>query len=254
MTRRIKLTIEYNGLAFAGWQRQPNVESVQGLLEDALFKITGEKVETAAAGRTDKGVHAVGQVVHFDVESNAPLIKFKDGLTHYMRPHVAVVRVEEVPGDFHARFSATMRHYRLSIFNRRMDSPIWRDRTLQIREPLDEKAMHEAAQFLLGEQDFSSFRASECQSSTPMCFMESISVVREGDLVHIDLSGNHFLHNMVRIITGTLAEIGRGTHPPAHMKQVLEAKDRTKAGATVPPQGLYFKGVTYPPHSVKETC
>lgn len=243
--RKLKLTIEYDGTPFLGWQKQEHGASVQQTLEDAFFKMTGEKIETFASGRTDKGVHALGQVCHFDTESDLPLIRFKDGLNHHMRPHVSVLNVEEVDDDFHARFSATMRSYRYTLFNRRENSPIWRHRAHLVRKPLDEKKMNAALKNFKGEIDCNAFRSSECQSNVSMVNVKKTQVTRDGQLIHFDITANHFLHNMIRILMGTLIEIGTGDRPVNSIDQLLKSLDRTEAGPTIKPDGLYFVSVDY---------
>lgn len=244
--RRLKLTLEYNGSPFKGWQKQEGLPTVQRTLEDALFKLTGQEVETFVAGRTDAAVHARGQVCHFDIESDLPPYKFRDGLSRYMGPDVAVLEAEEVDDTFHARFSATMRHYEFLIFNRRIPSPTWHKRAVHIREPLDISLMQSSLPPLLGEVDYASFRSSECQSRVTMVFMESLTLEQMDEhLIKVRLSGNHFLHNMVRILVGTLVDVGKGTKKPEDIPLILAAKDRTKAGPTLKPDGLYLTKVDY---------
>lgn len=256
--RRLKITLEYNGAAFHGFQRQPGLPTVQGFLEAALGTLTGEPHDLQVAGRTDRGVHARAQVVHVDTcrpRHSHPLIRFKDGLNALTPAQIQLTEVAEVTTDFHARFSATARHYRFVLFNRRMPSPFYADFATHVRYSLDVPAMVAASRCLIGELDFSSFRTSECQSSTPMCAMQAITIQQpEAELITIDLTANHFLHNMVRIICGTLVDIGRGQLPADAMPHILQAKNRTAAGNTLAPNGLYFMGVDYAPHTVLARC
>lgn len=248
--------LEYNGTPFHGWQRIQEGASIQALLEEALLKITREKVVLHAAGRTDKGVHALGQVIHFDTESDLPLIKFLDGATHYCRPHVSVTRAEEVDEDFHARFSATARQYDYFIFNRRTARPPLTNRVAHVRKALDIHAMQTAISHIpIGEQDWSAYRSSECQSQTPIVNLHSLELKEvEQHLLKLTIKADHFLHHMVRTLAGTLIEVGTGKRPVDNPASVLAGKDRTKAGPNAPAGGLYLVEVSYPPHTVKETC
>ncbi|MDD9911903.1 MAG: tRNA pseudouridine(38-40) synthase TruA [Alphaproteobacteria bacterium] len=250
--RRIKLTVEYNGQPFWGWQRIQGGPSVQQALEEALFSITHERIELFAAGRTDRGVHATGQVCHFDTESMLPLIKFLDGVNFYVRPYVAVTRVEEVEADFHARFTATCRHYEYHLFNRRQMNPLWDGKAGLWRTALDIDAMLKAVSFVpTGEADWSSFRSSECQSSTPMVHLEGIRLeIRDDNWLVLHISGNHFLHHMVRILMGTLIDVGDGKFRAEDIPTIFAAKDRTRAGQTFMPDGLVLTRVTYPEYRV----
>lgn len=255
--RRIKLTLQYNGTPFHGFQRVREVPSVQESIETALHKITHEKVDLKVAGRTDKGVHARGQVAHFDTESTLPLIKFLDGVNHYCSPHIIITRVEVVEDDFHARHTATARTYHYTIaHNQRWLEPTLNNLAGHVRQKLNVKAMQSAlTQFPLGEIDCTSFRSSECQSSTPMVRMKSLALDEVSPtLCTLTVTANHFLHNMIRIFTGTLIDIGLDKYPPEHLSHILHAKNRTKAGATFSPSGLYLQEITYPAHKVLESC
>lgn len=245
--RNIKLTVEYDGRPYYGFQRQsdPRLISVQSELEAAIKAISGQEITLNVAGRTDKGVHATAQICNFHMATNLKRINFIDGLNNKLPNNIAVLDAEDMPEDFHARHSAIARSYRFIILNRRIRSPLWDGRATLIRPQLDEKLMHNAAQILVGENDFTSFQSAECQSSTPMVHLQKIDVQREGDLIHIELAANHFLHNMVRIIAGTLSEIGSGRRPANDLAHLLKAKDRTQAGPTIAPYGLYLTKVHY---------
>jgi tRNA pseudouridine38-40 synthase len=243
---RIALGIEYDGTAYAGWQQQPHARSVQSVLQQALGRVAGHPVELTAAGRTDAGVHALLQVAHFDTSAVRPGQAWSLGGTAAAPDDVTVLWAREVPGSFHARYSALSRSYLYRIVNRRMRPALERSRACWIRRPLDETAMHRAAQQLLGEHDFSSFRAAECQSSTPMRNLMEAAVERCGDVVQFRVRANAFLHHMVRNIAGSLLLVGSGQRPEDWLAGVLAARDRRQAGPTAPPQGLYFAGVEYP--------
>ena len=243
---RIALGIEYDGSAYAGWQQQPHARGVQGELERALAGIAGHPVNLTAAGRTDAGVHALLQVAHFDSDTCRPDHAWTLGGTAESAADVTILWARTVPAHFHARYSALSRSYRYRILNRRMRPALDRLRACWARRPLDADLMHRAAQQLLGERDFSAFRAAECQSRTPMRRLFEAGVERRGDTVEISVRANAFLHHMVRNIAGSLLLVGSGDRPEAWLGEVLAARDRTLAGPTAPPQGLYFAGVEYP--------
>lgn len=244
---RVALGIEYDGSAYAGWQRQAHARSVQSALEASLATVAGHEVALTAAGRTDAGVHALLQVAHFDSGATRPGQAWTLGATAGVPDDVSVLWAREVPPGFHARFSALSRSYLYRILNRRIRPAIDRQRVCWIRRPLDAPAMHCAAQQLLGERDFSSFRAAECQSSTAMRRLMSVDVSRSGAELRIVVTANAFLHHMVRNIVGSLLLVGSGQRPEDWLVEVLEARERVRAGPTAPPQGLYFAGVEYPP-------
>ncbi len=256
MCRRIKLTLEYDGTPYCGWQRIKEGPSVQAELEKALQEITGEKIEIFAAGRTDKGVHALGQVVHFDTVGDRKLINFLDGLNATTSQNIAVIKVEEVESDFHSRFSAVRRRYKFLVFNRRHIRPTLYKKVTLVRKSLDFEDMQEAAELLpQGEGDWSAFRSSECQSKTPMVFIDEIALYKaEKDLIVLEIQGNHFLHHMVRIIMGTLVEVGLGKREAKSMLELFENKDRRQAGFTIEPEGLYLEEILYKPHVVLGVC
>ena len=238
--------IEYLGGNYGGWQAQQDRASVQAELEAALSSVADHPLRTQAAGRTDAGVHAYGQVVHFDSTAPRSIYAWVLGTNSRLPADISVRWVQEVPSDFSARHSAFMRSYRYVIHNHRARSALLAERASWITPQLDAATMHRAAQALLGERDFSAYRAAECQSSTPMRNVESITVFRSGDFVAMDIRANAFLHHMVRNIMGVLLEIGQGRRPESWAGEVLEGRDRGKAGMTAPGQGLYFMGPEYP--------
>jgi len=243
---RVALGIEYDGSAFRGWQQQPHARSVQGELQRVLSRIAGHEVALTAAGRTDAGVHALLQVAHFDTEAARPVHAWALGGTSGSGPDVTVLWACTVPAQFHARHSALSRRYQYRILNRPMRPALDRARTCWVRRPLDAARMHDAAQALVGEHDFSSFRAAECQSASPMRNLMNVSVRRSGHTVEIHVQANAFLHHMVRNIVGSLILVGAGSRPEDWLAEVLRMRDRTRAGPTAPPQGLYFAGAQYP--------
>ncbi len=244
---RIALGIEYDGSAYAGWQQQAHACSVQGALQGSLSAIAGHEVQLTAAGRTDAGVHALLQVAHFDTSGSRPEQAWTLGGTAGAPDDVSILWSRVVPDDFHARYSALSRSYLYRILNRRIRPAIDRQRVCWIRRPLDVPSMQRSAQQLLGERDFSSFRAAECQSSSAMRRLLAVDVRRSGADVCVVVTANAFLHHMVRNIVGSLLLIGSGQRPEGWLAEVLEARDRTLAGPTAPPQGLYLVGVEYPP-------
>jgi tRNA pseudouridine38-40 synthase len=243
---RIALGIEYDGTAYSGWQTQPHARSVQQELERALSRVADHTVTLTAAGRTDAGVHALGQVAHFDSEAPRPLHAWVLGTNAESANDVSVLWARAVPVDFNARHSALSRSYLYRMLNGPMRPALERDRVCWRREPLDAGRMHAAAQVLVGEHDFSSFRAAQCQSRTPIRRVREISVVRSGDYLDLRVRANAFLHHMVRNIAGVLLAVGRGDRPPQWVAELLDVRDRTLAGVTAPPQGLYLAGVEYP--------
>lgn len=244
--QRWKLLIEYDGTPFVGWQRQDNGPSVQAALERAVAAFAQEERLVQCAGRTDAGVHALGQVAHVDIEKPVSALKLRDALNHHLKPDpVAVLTVDAVSQDFHARFSATGRAYLYRVLDRRAPPTLERGKVWHTGIRLDAEAMHAAAQALLGRHDFSSFRAAECQADSPIRTLDRIAVARVGEEVHLTIGARSFLHHQVRNIMGTLAMIGRGKRPIGFAGEVLAACDRTKAGPTAPPDGLYLTQVTY---------
>lgn len=243
--RHIKLTVEYDGSDFHGWQRQPDRVTVQGCIEKALHHITGQTITINGSGRTDAGVHAKEHVCHFEIDCKHALVAFKDGVNRFTPDSISILKVEVVTNNFHARFSATERQYSFLVLNRRAPSSLWRFRAVHILQPLDTDLMKKSLECLVGEHDFSAFRTSECGSSTPICFMKHVSMEVDGDIIKFTIKGDHFLHNMIRITVGTAVDIGRGIIPADSFERMLKSKDRNDGGKTLPPQGLYFDKVTY---------
>ncbi|ROR32836.1 tRNA pseudouridine(38-40) synthase TruA [Inmirania thermothiophila] len=245
---RVALGVEYDGSAFRGWQAQDGERTVQAELERALSVVADAPVRVVCAGRTDAGVHATAQVVHFDTEARRSPRSWVLGANVNLPPDVGVRWAREVPEAFHARFSATARRYRYVILNR-MDRPaLARGRVAWVHRPLDAARMAEAAAHLVGEHDFSAFRAVACQARHPVRELRELTVRRAGDLVILEAEANAFLHHMVRNIAGVLIDIGRGKRPPSWAREVLEGRDRTRGGFTAPPEGLYLVAVRYPAH------
>jgi tRNA pseudouridine38-40 synthase len=243
---RLALGIEYNGAQYHGWQRQQDVVSVQQDVEKALAEIANEPIKAVCAGRTDAGVHATCQVVHFDTNSQRPDRAWSIGLNRFLPDAIAIKWVKVVNEEFHARFSATARRYRYVIFNHRLRNSILAKGVTNVHLPLDHELMHQAAQHLVGRHDFSAFRAVNCQANTPTRNLSKISVSRFGDYIVIDVQANAFLHHMVRNITGSLIRIGHQQQTTDWMKTLLLGQDRTKAAATAKPNGLYLVKVFYP--------
>lgn len=244
---RIAIGIEYDGSAYSGWQQQAHARSVQGELQRALGRVADHEVQLTAAGRTDAGVHALMQVAHFDTSSPREDRAWVLGGTAESAADVSVLWARRVPSAFHARFSALSRSYCYRIAERPVRPALDRSRACWMRRPLDVEAMHAAAQVLIGEHDFSAFRAAECQSATPVRRLAAISVHRRSrTTVEVVVTANAFLHHMVRNIVGTLLAVGAGDQGPGWVAEVLESRDRRCGGVTAPPQGLYFAGVDYP--------
>lgn len=243
---RYKLTIEYDGAPYRGWQYQADVPSVQGALEDAIFKLDGQRVTIQGAGRTDAGVHALGQVAHCDLRGEYEGGKVRDALNFYLRPQpVAVLAAEPVGADFNARFSATRRHYLYRIVNRRPDLALDLGRAWRVGRPLDIEAMREAARRLLGKHDFTTFRSTECQSKSPVKTLDQLDVEAEGWNVNVIVSARSFLHNQVRSMVGSIVHAGEGKWSPDDLSRILEARDRTLCGQVAPAEGLYLVRVDY---------
>ena len=243
---RYKLTLEYDGRGFVGWQRQDNGPSVQAALEAAVERFCGEAVTVHGAGRTDAGVHALAQVAHIDLDQETGADTLRDALNFHLKPAaVAVLAAEAVADDFHARFSATERAYRYRIVNRRAPLALDRGRAWFVPVPLDAAAMHEAARALLGKHDFTSFRAGECQAKSPVKTLDALEVSRDGDEIRIEARARSFLHHQVRNMVGTLKLVGEGKWRRADMERALAARDRRVAGPTAPADGLYLVAVRY---------
>ncbi len=243
---RYRILVEYDGGPFVGWQAQANGPSVQSALEEAVFRFCGERARVQGAGRTDAGVHAEGQVAHLDLDdARAPKV-LRDAVNHHLGPlPVSVLHAEEAASDFHARFSAIGRAYRYRILNRRAPPALDRGRVWHVGTPLDAGAMNEAAKRLLGRHDFTSFRSSECQANSPLRTLDRLDVRRQGDEVVFQAEARSFLHHQMRIIAGTLREVGIGKRTPDDVSAALEAASRPAAGPTAPPHGLCLTRVWY---------
>ena len=245
---RYKLTVEYDGTDLVGWQRQDNGLSVQEIIERAAAKLAPRQKEIVvhAAGRTDAGVHALGQAAHIDLDEEIRVDKVRDGLNYYIRPHrVSILTSELVDDEFHARFSAKERAYLYRILNRRGAAALDKGRVWEIRQPLDVEAMHEAAQVLVGNHDFTSFRATICQAKTPVKTLDLVDVQRVDAEIHVRVRARSFLHHMVRNIVGTLKLVGEGKWSKEDVKAALEARHRSAGGPTAPACGLYLTDVKY---------
>jgi tRNA pseudouridine38-40 synthase len=243
---RYKLLIEYNGAPFVGWQVQHNGVSVQGVLTAAAAAFCGESVHVQGAGRTDAGVHALGQVAHIDLAKPWDTDTIRDAINAHLRPHpVAVLTAEPVADDFDARFSARQRHYVYRIINRRPDLTLEAGRAWRAPRPLDVAAMHEAAQRLVGRHDFTTFRAAECQAKSPVKTLDRLDAERERDVVRIHASARSFLHHQVRSMVGSLVQVGEGRWSADDLSRALAARDRSACGPVAPPDGLYLVRVDY---------
>jgi len=245
---RWALGVEYNGGPFCGWQSQIGVPTVQDAVESALARVACEPIRVIAAGRTDTGVHAVGQVIHFETKAERRAEAFVRGTNTHLPPDVAILWAQPVPYDFHARFSACGRRYRYVILNRRGRPGLWAGRVSFEYRPLDVDLMREAASALLGCHDFTSFRASQCQAKSPVRTLRLFDIQRTGPWVVMVVAADAFLHHMVRNIAGVLMTIGAHERPVSWVQHVLLARDRGAAGLTAPPQGLYLEAVDYPEH------
>lgn len=244
--RRVAFGVQYDGAAFSGWQSQLHGSTVQDTLERALATFTGTPLRIIAAGRTDTGVHALGQVVHFDTELQRLEFSWVRGINALLPRSVAVMWAREVSADFHARFSASQRHYEYVLFIGPVRPPHFVGRAGWLHTPLDVDAMCEAATCLLGEHDFSAFRSSQCQARSPLKHMRRLDIAARGGFIHFRFSADAFLHHMVRNIMGCLVAIGRGKYPPGWLAEVLESRDRRVAASTFMPDGLYLMRVDYP--------
>jgi tRNA pseudouridine38-40 synthase len=243
---RYKLTLEYDGTPFVGWQVQDGQMSVQGRLAQAIADFSGEEVMPRGAGRTDAGVHALGQVAHVDLAKDWEPAKVRDALNAQLRPEpVAVLACERVADDFDARFSAKARHYLYRIIDRRAPLALEHKRAWGVFRPLDAKAMHEAAQSLVGRHDFTTFRSSECQAASPEKTLERLDVSRHGEVLRVEASARSFLHNQVRSMVGSLKAVGEGRWTKQDLETALESCDRAACGPVAPPHGLYLVRVDY---------
>jgi tRNA pseudouridine38-40 synthase len=244
---RYRVTLEYDGGPFVGWQRQENGPSIQGALEAAIFKLSGEQTTVTGAGRTDAGVHAFGQVAHFDLAKDFAPEKIRDALNHYLRPDpVAVLVADTTSAEFHARFDAIGRHYHYRIVCRKPPLVFDSGRAWHLTHRLDANAMRQAAQALVGQHDFTTFRAAECQAKSPVKTLDRLDVSGMADEIHVDASARSFLHHQVRSIVGSLKLVGEGKWGPREIGEALAARDRSRCGPVAPPDGLYLVRVDYP--------
>jgi tRNA pseudouridine38-40 synthase len=243
---RFKLIIEYDGTPFVGWQVQDKGVSVQGAIAVAVTAFSGETVPVQGAGRTDAGVHALGQVAHVDLSKDWNVDNVRDALNFHLRPQpIAVLAAERVAEDFDARFSATKRHYLYRIANRRADLALEVTRAWRVGRPLDAEAMHAAAQSLVGKHDFTTFRATECQAKSPVKTLDRLDVARNGEELHVTAVARSFLHHQVRSIVGSLVHVGEGKWRGDDLTAALVARDRARCRQVAPPQGLYLVRVEY---------
>ncbi|MDQ0132599.1 tRNA pseudouridine38-40 synthase [Neorhizobium galegae] len=246
---RFRMTVEYDGTPYVGWQQQKNGHSVQSALQNAVLSLTGEMVLIRGAGRTDSGVHAVGQVTHLDLSRSWQPDKLRNAVNAYLMTageRVSVIDVRAVDDDFDARFSALRRHYLYRILNRPSPLALEARRAWWVTRELDHEAMHSAAQTLVGHHDFTTFRSANCQATSPVRTLDRLDVTRTGDLIEIRASAQSFLHNQIRSFAGTLKLAGDGKMTPADVRAALDARDRSACGPVAPPDGLYFMKVDYP--------
>ena len=244
--KRIKLTVAYDGTDYCGWQIQPNGITVEEVLNRNLSELTGEEITVIGASRTDSGVHAQGNVAVFDSDTTIPPERIAYAVNRKLPEDIVVIRSEEVPGDWHPRYQETEKTYEYHILNREMPDPVRRRDTYFVSYPLDLEAMRHAAAYLKGEHDFRSFCNIHTDVQDTARTIYDLDIIRSGDLVTVRIRGNGFLYNMVRIIVGTLVRVGRGFYSPGQVKEILEAKERTSAGVTAPPQGLVLVKIDYP--------
>ncbi|WCT74574.1 tRNA pseudouridine(38-40) synthase TruA [Sphingomonas naphthae] len=244
---RFRLTVEFDGRPFMGWQRQDHGPSVQQAIEEAVFAVSGEAVSLQAAGRTDAGVHGLAMAAHVDVEKPFAPFRLMEAINAKVRPHpIAILDCAEVPADWHARFSCTGRRYVYRIVNRRAPLALEAGRAWRIAAPLDAEAMHAAAQQLVGLHDFTTFRSVHCQSASAVKSLDRLAVRRVGDAIEVEAAARSFLHHQVRSMVGCLALVGQGKWSAADLRAALEARDRAALGHNAPPDGLYFVGADYP--------
>ncbi len=243
--RNIKLTIEYDGKDFNGWQKQPNKLNIQGEIERAIKDITGEDVDLIASGRTDAGVHALGQVANFKTNSNIPVEKIPIALNTKLKRSIRILAAEEVEERFHSRYNCKKKTYRYVINNSVNGTAIYRNLEYNFSQELNAEKMNEAVKYFIGEHDFKGFKASGTSSKSSVRIIYDAKVYRDGDRVNIELTGNGFLYNMVRIIAGTLIDVGIGKILPEQITNIINSKERTMAGKTLPPNGLYLVKVEY---------
>ena len=246
MLVRWKLIIEYDGLPFNGWQSQKDKSGVQDFLSEAVKNFSNERVKIFAAGRTDSGVHALGQVVHFDLKRKTDANELREALNSHLKPHpIAILSVEEVDNEFHARFSAIKRHYQYNIINRRAPLTLDKGKYWRVGKPLNIKAMIESSGYLVGNHNFTTFRSTHCQSKSPIKTIDAIQIQQNGLEISISISAKSFLHNQVRSIAGSLKLVGEGKWNEKKIKEILNKEDRTLCGPVAPPEGLYLMKVDY---------
>jgi len=244
--RNIKLTIEYDGKEFNGWQKQPNKLNIQGTIEKAIAQITGEEIELMASGRTDSGVHALGQVANFKTNAKIPIEKFAIAINSNLKKSIRIKSAQEVDENFHSRLSCKKKTYRYIINNSKMGTAIYRNLETHIPIELDITKMKQAIQYFEGEHDFKAFKASGTSSKSSIRIIYCAQIIqKENNRIWIELTGNGFLYNMVRIIVGTLVKVGQGEIEPEEIPKIIKARDRKNAGKTLPPQGLYLVKVEY---------
>ncbi|UNF52091.1 tRNA pseudouridine(38-40) synthase TruA [Bartonella krasnovii] len=245
---RFKLTLEYDGSNYAGWQRQAELHTIQEALEQVIFRFSGQQLTITTAGRTDAGVHATGQVAHVDFIKNWPPYTVQNALNALLRQQgeaISILNVENVSDDFDARFSAIKRHYLFKILNRRSPPALNAKRVWWLPKPLDAEAMHEAAQKLVGQHDFTTFRSTHCQAKSPIRTLERLDVQREGEEIFLYARARSFLHHQIRSFAGSLMEVGIGRWRAQDLEEALHAKDRKRCGVVAPPSGLYLTKVEY---------
>ena len=243
--RNIKLTIEYDGKDFNGWQKQPDKLNIQGEIEKAIFLVTGEKVEIYGSGRTDAGVHAIGQVANFKTNSKIPTNKFAYAINSKLKKSIIIKKAQEVSENFHSRYNCKEKTYRYIINNSEQGTAIYRNQEYHISSALDIQAMKKAASYFEGEHDFKGFKASGTSNKSSIRTIYKAKVKKEKERIIIELTGNGFLYNMVRIISGTLVDVGLGKIKPEDIPEIIESKYRQRAGKTLPPYGLYLVSVKY---------
>lgn len=243
--RNIKVKIEYDGKNFNGWQKQPDKLNIQGEIERAIFEITGEKVDLIASGRTDAGVHSLGQTANFKMENNMPIEKIPLAINSKLKKTIRVKTAEEVDERFHSRYNCKGKKYRYVINNAPIESALYKDLELHISQKLDLNKMREAIKYFVGKHDFSAFKSSGTSSKNSVREIYKAEIIEDGDRIKIELTGSGFLYNMVRIISGTLVEVGIGKIEPKQIPEIIQSKDRGMAGRTLPPQGLYLVEVYY---------
>ena len=244
--QRWKLTIEYQGCIFNRWQSQKDSTGVQDYIQKAIYDFSNEKAKIYGAGRTDSGVHALGQVAHFDLKKETNSNEIREALNNYLRPNpVSIIKVEKKSKDFHARFSAKLRHYQYKIINRRQPLTIDKGLFWRIGRPLDIDQMKKATHHLVGNHDFTTFRSVNCQSKSPLRSLDKIKISKEDDRIYFLFEAKSFLHNQIRSIVGSLKLVGEGKWKPKKIKEILEARNRKDCGPIAPSEGLYFKSVDY---------